>query len=68
LIAVLTAVARSGYWRVKLEWPHPPPRFFGRFLTRAEAERWIADHQWLTKLNLKRLPDQAKTDPAKHND
>jgi hypothetical protein len=39
-----------------------------QFLTRAEADRWITEHQWLTKQNLKRLPDQPRTDPAKHND
>jgi hypothetical protein len=25
------------------------PRFFGRFNTEAEAEKWIAEHHWLTE-------------------
>jgi hypothetical protein len=44
---VLTAVAEAGYWRVKLAWPKMPPRYFGKFETQAEAEKWIAEHRWL---------------------
>jgi hypothetical protein len=46
----LTAVERSDYWRVKMAWPdHITPRYFGRFASRAEAEKWIAEHHWLTE-------------------
>jgi glutaredoxin 3 len=47
MTVMLTAVAQSGYWRVKMAWPDYPPRFFGRFDTEAEAELWIAEHRWL---------------------
>jgi hypothetical protein len=25
------------------------PRFFGKFDSQAQAEKWIAEHQWLTE-------------------
>ncbi len=43
----LTPVALKGYWRVKLAWPNATPRIFGRFDTKAEAEKWIEKHRWL---------------------
>jgi hypothetical protein len=46
---VLTAVAQSRYWRVKMEWPNKNPHFFGQFRSQAEAEKWIAEHRWLTE-------------------
>jgi hypothetical protein len=26
-----------------------PARYFGKFETQAEAQRWIAEHRWLTE-------------------
>jgi len=49
LSAVLTAVARLGYWSVKIAWPNKPLHFFGKFLSQAEAETWIEQHRWLTE-------------------
>jgi hypothetical protein len=49
LTVVLTAVAQSRYWRVKMEWPNKNPHFFGQFRSQAEAEKWIAEHRWLTE-------------------
>jgi hypothetical protein len=48
---VLTPITEAGHWRIKMTWPNNrnTPRFFGRFETRAEAEKWIADHIRLTE-------------------
>ena len=48
MTVVLTPVARSGYWRVEIAWPNRTPHFFGKFLSKAEAEKWIEQHRWLT--------------------
>jgi hypothetical protein len=46
---VFTPVAASsGYWRVKMKWSHQQPRYFGKFQSKEEAEKWIAAHHWLT--------------------
>jgi hypothetical protein len=29
-------------------WPDSNPRFFGKFNSQTDAEKWIAEHQWLT--------------------
>jgi hypothetical protein len=49
LSVTLTPVIQSGYWRVRLTWPGHAARFFGRFNSQADAERWIAEHRWLTE-------------------
>jgi hypothetical protein len=49
LTVVLTAAAQSRYWRVKVEWPNKRSHFFGKFRSQAEAEKWIAEHRWLTE-------------------
>jgi hypothetical protein len=47
---VLTPVLAARHkWRVKIAWPDAIPRFVGKFNSQAEAERWIAEHQWLIK-------------------
>lgn len=46
---VLKPVERLGCWRVELAWPHHPRRYFGNFSSEAEAEKWIKQHDWLTK-------------------
>ena len=43
----LTPIALKGYWRVKMTWPNKTLHFFGKFLSRAEAEKWIEQHRWL---------------------
>jgi len=45
----LTVVQRQDRWRVKMAWPGRIPRFFGKFDSKAEAEKWIAEHHWLTE-------------------
>jgi hypothetical protein len=40
---------QRSYWRVEMTWPDHTPRYFGKFHSRAEAEKWIAEHHWLTK-------------------
>ena len=47
----LTAVRGWDHWRVKMAWPDHTPRFFGKFASQAEAEKWIADHHWLNRLD-----------------
>jgi hypothetical protein len=46
----LRPLMQSNYWRVQMAWPDSNPRCFGKFHSRTEAEKWIAEHQWLTKL------------------
>jgi hypothetical protein len=46
---MLTPIALKGYWRVKMTWPNKNVHFFGKFLSRAEAEKWIERHRWLTE-------------------
>lgn len=46
---MLTPVALKGFWRVKMTWPNKSVHFFGKFLSRAEAEKWIEQHRWLTE-------------------
>jgi hypothetical protein len=45
----LAPVWQSGCWRVKIRWPDHTPRYFGKFPSRMEAEKWIEGHRWLTK-------------------
>jgi hypothetical protein len=52
--AVLTPISRSGYWYVMMMWPNNKPRYFGKFLSKREAEKWIEQHDWLTKQTEKR--------------
>jgi hypothetical protein len=40
----LTSVQGWDYWRVKMAWPDSTPRYFGKFPSKAEAEKWIAEH------------------------
>jgi hypothetical protein len=32
-----------------MTWPDSAPRYFGKFASKAEAEKWIAEHHWLTE-------------------
>jgi hypothetical protein len=43
----LTTVQGRDYWRVKMAWPDSTPRYFGKFASKAEAEKWIAEHHWM---------------------
>ena len=43
---VLKAIQQSDYWRVKIAWPEHVPRYFGKFESEPEAEKWIKDHDW----------------------
>ena len=44
----LSPVRQGDHWRVKIAWPDAIPRYFGKFNSQAEAEKWIEDHRWLT--------------------
>jgi hypothetical protein len=32
-----------------MTWPQSEPRYFGKFVSEAEAQHWIADHSWLER-------------------
>ena len=51
---VMQPVVSGGHCRVRMTWSGHASRFFGKFDSKAEAERWIAGHPWLTKQNLER--------------
>jgi hypothetical protein len=51
-VVMQPVVASGGHWRVRMNWPRHPARYFGKFVSEAEAERWIAEHRWLTKQSL----------------
>jgi len=36
-----------------MAWPNNTVRFFGKFLSRREAEKWIEKHVWLSEQNQK---------------
>jgi hypothetical protein len=58
----LTAVQGPDYWRVKIAWPNSIPRYFGKFASKPEAEKWIAEHHWLTEQS-KVAPDTPQATP-----
>jgi hypothetical protein len=49
MTVVLTPVWHRNYWCVKITWRKKTPRYFGRFVSQADAEKWIAAHSWLTE-------------------
>jgi hypothetical protein len=43
---IMSLVYREGVWRVRIVWPeHHRQRYFGRFASRSEAQRWVSEHQ-----------------------
>jgi len=42
-----------------MAWPNNNVRYFGKFLSRREAEKWIEKHAWLSNQNQK--PDEKPT-------
>ncbi len=46
---LLVPVRQDDHWRVQLAWPNGNTRHFGKFSSQPEAERWIAEHHWLTE-------------------
>jgi hypothetical protein len=30
-----------------MKWPQRPPRYFGKFDSRREADEWIEEHRWM---------------------
>ena len=41
----LRSLMQSNYWRVEMAWSDSNPRYFGKFRSRTEAEKWIEEHQ-----------------------
>jgi hypothetical protein len=58
--ATLKPVAQKGYWRVKMTWSDKH-HFFGKFLSQAEAEKWIEQHHWLTEQGQKPVTLRSKS-------
>jgi hypothetical protein len=42
--AIMSLVHKEGAWRVRIVWPKRQ-RYFGRFASKAEAQRWLTEHQ-----------------------
>ena len=47
--AILSIVQSGAIWRVRIAWPNCPARYFGKFNSETEAQKWIAAHASLTK-------------------
>jgi hypothetical protein len=60
LSVTLTPIEQPGCWRVRLTWPEAVSRYFGKFQSQAEAEKWISEHRWLTEQ--RKEPDVARAD------
>jgi hypothetical protein len=51
----LSPVRRGNHWRVAMAWPNAHDqraakrRYFGKFNSQAEAEKWIEGHRWLNE-------------------
>jgi hypothetical protein len=41
---ILSLVQADGFWRVQITWANGSEHLFGKFGTKEEAERWIAEH------------------------
>jgi hypothetical protein len=64
--ATLIAIQGRDCWRVKIAWSGSIPRYFGKFASKAEAEKWIAEHHWLTgqsKVAGKTIPSVPEDSP-----
>ncbi len=54
----LVPVRRGDHWRVQLAWTNGKTRYFDKFASLPEAERWIAEHLWLTEQVTQRSTQQ----------
>jgi hypothetical protein len=48
LRTALSTANQHGIWRVRIFWPNGSINHFGRFVSEAEATKWIAEHDWMT--------------------
>jgi hypothetical protein len=37
------------HWRVQIAWPNGTTKYFGKFGSEQEVQKWIGTHGWLTK-------------------
>ena len=44
----MSLVYKESVWRVRIVWPKHRQRFFGKFASKAEAQRWLSEHQRMT--------------------
>jgi hypothetical protein len=63
-------VRETDCWRVKIAWPRTPPRYFGHFKSERDADKWIAEHNWMTDQTHELLADRAAQDisSSEHSD
>ena len=40
----MSLIYKDGVWRVRIVWPKRQ-RYFGRFTSKDEAQRWLSEHQ-----------------------
>jgi hypothetical protein len=68
--ATFKTVREFDCWRVKIAWPRTSPRYFGHFKSEQEAEKWIAEHHWMTDQAQELLANQAAQDisSTEHSD
>jgi hypothetical protein len=45
----VSVVQSDGLWRVRITWGNGSKNHIGKFATKQEAEKWIADHRLLTE-------------------
>jgi hypothetical protein len=61
----LLPVQQSEIWRVQIIWPNGGAHYFGRFASKKEAVKWIADHAWLTRtVDSKWLNEKTDEEPS----
>jgi len=59
---VLRPVKLGKHWRVEMAWRGRKPRYFGKFDTQAEAEKWIEEHRSMAEYQ-----PQSKSELKKQN-
>jgi hypothetical protein len=61
---VLSPVAQAdGVWRVQITWANGSKNRIGKFGTKQEAEKWIADHRLLTERPVEEPPPLSTRKP-----
>jgi hypothetical protein len=53
---VLSSVQADGVWRVQITWANGSKNRIGKFSTKQEAEKWVADHRLLTEQTVEEPP------------
>ena len=59
----VSVVQSDGLWRVRITWGNGSKNHIGKFATKQEAEKWIADHRLLTERPVEEPPPSSKRKP-----